>query len=60
MVEQDPAGPLLDPHNLLDLLRSQLAAYQLPVKLVVVAQLPRTGTMKAALGEIRRQLGELS
>jgi acyl-CoA synthetase (AMP-forming)/AMP-acid ligase II len=59
MVEQDPAGPLLDQHGLLNQLRSQLAAYQIPVKLAVVAQLPRTGTLKIALGEVRRQLAEL-
>jgi len=59
MVEQDPAGPLLDRSDLLNQLRSRLTAYQMPVKLAVVAQLPRTGTLKIALGEARRQLAEL-
>jgi len=40
-----------------ELVRSRLAAYAVPVRVVAVEALPRTPTMKVARAELERMLG---
>lgn len=48
------AGAQIEPDDLLDFLRARLATYQVPVKLIVVAELPRTASLKVSQPELRK------
>lgn len=53
-VEVRPNGPGVTSEELTAYLRSRLPAPQVPVRLLIVPALPRTPSLKVALGEVRK------
>ncbi|WP_396927766.1 class I adenylate-forming enzyme family protein [Mycolicibacterium sp.] len=48
------AGATAEPDELLAFLRERLTKYQMPMKLIVVAELPRTASLKVSQPELRK------
>lgn len=53
-VELRPAAGPVDPDELMNLVREQLAPYQVPVELRIVEELPRTPSMKVSQAAVRQ------
>jgi len=57
-IERNPSGPTVTEADLLALAREKLAPYQVPVRFLIVDELPRTPSMKVARPAVRALFGQ--